>query len=74
MFDKNRLRKYVSYTLGIGGLAHFIGFGVALYVKASIHDFDYNSCVWCIEDEVIESAAYIVKGDVESNESRLPSL
>ena len=34
MLDKNRLRKYVSYTLGIGGLAHFIEFGVALYEQA----------------------------------------
>tara|TARA_Y100001963_G_C6482686_1_gene309715 strand:+ start:283 stop:465 length:183 start_codon:yes stop_codon:yes gene_type:complete len=31
-----KLRKYVSYSLGIGGLAHFIEFGFAIYEGASI--------------------------------------
>ena len=33
---KGKLRKYVAYSLGIGGLAHFIEFGFALYETAYI--------------------------------------
>ena len=60
MFDKNRLRKYVSYTLGIGGIAHFIEFGVALYEQAYM-----TSTITLVFGVLDLCAAYIVKGDVE---------
>ena len=33
---KSKLRRYVAYSLGIGGIAHFIEFGFALYETAYI--------------------------------------
>ena len=60
MFDKNRLRKYVSYTFGIGGFALFIEFGVALYEQAYM-----TSTITLVFGVLDLCAAYIVKGDIE---------
>tara|TARA_B100000900_G_C20579690_1_gene716944 strand:+ start:946 stop:1143 length:198 start_codon:yes stop_codon:yes gene_type:complete len=57
---KLKLRKYVSYSLGIGGLAHFIEFGVAMYEDAHI-----TSIITLIFGVLDLIAAYLVKGDIE---------
>ena len=55
---KSKLRRYVAYSLGIGGIAHFIEFGFALYetvyITAGITLF--FGCFDLL-------AAYIVKSD-----------
>jgi hypothetical protein len=57
---KLKLRKYVSYSLGIGGLAHFIEFGVAMYEDAHI-----TSTITLIFGVLDLIAAYLVKGDAK---------
>tara|TARA_B100000900_G_C19947542_1_gene460289 strand:- start:155 stop:334 length:180 start_codon:yes stop_codon:yes gene_type:complete len=55
---KGKLRKYVAYSLGIGGIAHFIEFFFAIYETAYITAgiTFFFGCFDLI-------AAYIVKGD-----------
>ena len=55
---KGKLRKYVAYSLGIGGLAHFIEFGFALYETAYI-----TAAITLFFGCFDLIAAYIVKGD-----------
>ncbi len=58
MLKKTNFRKYISYTLGIGGLAHFIEFGVAIYEQAYM-----TSTITLIFGVLDLCAAYIIKGD-----------
>ena len=57
---KSKLRRYVAYSLGIGGIAHFIEFGVALYEQAYM-----TSTITLVFGVLDLCAAYIVKGDSE---------
>ena len=55
---KSKLRRYVAYSLGIGGIAHFIEFGFALYETAYI-TAGITLFFGCFD----LLAAYIVKSD-----------
>ena len=55
---KSKLRRYVAYSLGIGGIAHFIEFGFALYETAYI-----TAGITLIFGCFDLLAAYIVKSD-----------
>jgi len=59
-----KLRKYVAYSLTIGGLAHFIEFGFALYEKAYI-----TSVITIVFGILDLLAAYIVKEKAEPFDS-----
>tara|TARA_B100000029_G_scaffold275165_1_gene269914 strand:- start:415 stop:597 length:183 start_codon:yes stop_codon:yes gene_type:complete len=52
----NKLRKYVSYALTVGGLAHFIEFGFAIYEQAFL-----TSTITLLFGCLDLLAAYIIK-------------
>tara|TARA_R100001460_G_scaffold7971_1_gene20012 strand:+ start:364 stop:591 length:228 start_codon:yes stop_codon:yes gene_type:complete len=59
-----KFRKYVSYSLTIGGIAHFIEFGFAIYEKAYI-----TSVITIIFGILDLLAAYIIKEKADPLES-----
>ena len=61
---RGKLRKYVAYSLGIGGLAHFIEFGFAIYEDA--HTTAVITLIFGCLDLI---AAYLIKEKADPLES-----
>ena len=60
----NKFRKYLAYLLTIGGLAHFIEFGFAVYEKAYI-----TSVITILFGVLDLTAAYVIKEKAEPFDS-----